>query len=86
MLQICTTPEVYSTLPGGAPGFCFRFARPEDVPELVGGDPVLTRQVIDEVSLYSITLPAEATPDRVTALWAEGYATVVRLPLDEGGS
>ena len=43
-------------------------------------------QVIDEVSLYSITLPAETTPDRVTALWAEGYATVVRLPLDEGAS
>ena len=86
VLQICAAPEVYSTLPGGAPGFCFRFARPDDVAELVGGDPVLTRQVIDEVSLYSITLPAEATPDRVAALWAEGYATVVRLPLDEGAS
>jgi hypothetical protein len=86
VLQICAAPEVYSTLPGGAPGFCFRFAGPDDVAELVDGDPVLTRQVMDEVSLYSITLPAEATPDRVAALWAEGYATVVRLPLDEGAS
>ena len=43
-----------------------------------------SQQVIDEVSLYSITLPADTTPDRVTALWADGYATVVRLPLDEG--
>ena len=58
VLQICAAPEVYSTLPGGAPGFCFRFAGPDDVAELVGGDPVLTRQVMDEVSLYSITLPA----------------------------
>jgi hypothetical protein len=85
VLQICAAPEVYSALLGGAPGFCFRFAGPDDVAELVGGDPVLA-QVIDEVSLYSITLPAETTPDRVTALWAEGYATVVRLPLDEGAS
>ena len=59
MLQICTTPEVYSTLPDGDPGFCFRFARPDDVSELVDGDPVCTQQVIDEVSLYSITLPAD---------------------------
>lgn len=49
VLQICAAPEVYSTLPGGAPGFCFRFAGPDDVAELVGGDPVLARQVIDEV-------------------------------------
>jgi hypothetical protein len=86
VLQICSTPEVYSTLPGGNPGFCFRFARSDDVAELVDGDPVLTQQVIDEVSLYSITVPADTTPDRVTALWAEGYATVVRLPLDEDAS
>ncbi len=84
VLQICTTPEVYSTLPGGGPGFCFRFARPDDVSELVNGDPVCTQQVIDEVSLYSITLPVGTTPEQVTALWADGYATVVRLPLDDG--
>jgi ABC-type amino acid transport substrate-binding protein len=74
-LQTCAAPEVYSTLPGGAPGFCFRFARPDDVTELVGGDPDLARQVVDEVSLYSITLPAETTPDRVASLWAEGVLT-----------
>ncbi|MEV5695258.1 ATP-binding protein [Micromonospora globbae] len=84
VLQICATPEVYSTLDNGDPGFCFRFATEDDVPGLVGADPVLTRQIIDEVSLYSITLPAEGTPARVAALWADGYATVVRLPLDEG--
>jgi hypothetical protein len=84
VLQICTTPEIYSTLDNGAPGFCFRFATEDDVPGLVGADPVHTRQIIDEVPLYSITLPAEGTPERVAALWADGYATVVRLPLDEG--
>ena len=38
------------------------------------------------MSLYSITLPTETTPEPVTALWAEGYATVVRLPLDDGAN
>jgi hypothetical protein len=84
VFQICTTPEVYSTLPSGDPGFCFRFARPDDVPELVDGDPVRAQQVIDEVSLYSITLPTDTTPARVRAMWADGYVTVVRLPLDDG--
>jgi len=86
VLQICTTPEVYSTLRSGSPGFCFRFARPDDVSGLVDGDPLRTQQVIDEVSLYSITLPADTTPERVAALWADGYATVVRLPLDDGAN
>lgn len=84
VLQICTTPEIYSRLDSGDPGFCFRFATEDDVPGLVGGDPVHIRQVIDEVPLYSITLPAEGTPERVAALWADGYTTVVRLPLEEG--
>ena len=54
VLQICASPEVYSTLPDGTPGFCFRFARPDDVGELVGGDPILIRQVIDEVSRFQL--------------------------------
>jgi hypothetical protein len=86
VLQICTTPEVYSTLPNGRPGFCFRFARPEDVSGLVDGDSLCIQQVLDEVSLYSITVPADATPERVTALWADGYATVVRLPLGDSAN
>jgi hypothetical protein len=38
-------------------------------------------QVLEEMSLYSITVPAEATPDRVANLWRQGYASVIRLPL-----
>lgn len=83
VLQICSTPEVYSTFSDGDPGFCFRFATETDVPELVGGNVVERDQVIDEISLYSITLPTESIPDRVQSLWDDGYATVVRLPLDE---
>lgn len=81
VLQVSTTPEVYSTLSDGTPGFCFRFATPQDIPALVDGDPVREAQVLDELSLYNVTVPVERVPARVTALWAEGAATVVRLPL-----
>lgn len=40
VLQICTTPEIYSRLDSGDPGFCFRFATEDDVPGLVDGDAV----------------------------------------------
>jgi hypothetical protein len=81
VLQICGAPEIYSVLPDRSPGFCFRFATPSDVPGLVGGNPTHTQQVLDELSLYSVTVPAETTPQRVRHLWAAGYSTVIRLPL-----
>lgn len=81
VLQICDVPEIYSTLPDGAPGFCFRFASPEDIPGLVNDDPASVEHVLEEMSLYSITVPAEATPTGVEELWEEGYSTVIRLPL-----
>jgi len=37
--------------------------------------------VLDELSLYNLTVPVGAVPARVAELWAEGAATVVRLPL-----
>ncbi|MDP8928832.1 MAG: hypothetical protein M3O70_09720 [Actinomycetota bacterium] len=81
VLQICEAPEVYSTLPGDVPGFCFRFALPEDIPNLVSDGPASVRQVLEEMSLYNVTVPVEGTPSRVADLWAEGYSTVIRLPL-----
>ena len=81
VLQICESPEVYSTLPDGSPGFCFRFARAEDIPALVDGDRVSAQHVLDELSLYNVTVPAGGTPDRVAALWQQGYSSVIRLPL-----
>lgn len=86
VLQVCQAPEVYSTLPDGKPGFCFRFAQPDDIPELVGGDPTSTQHVLEEMSLYSITVPSEHTPDRVSELWRQGFASVIRLPLREDAS
>lgn len=81
VLQVCTTPEIYSTLADGTPGFCFRFGTPGDIPGLVDGDPVREGQVLDELSLYNITVPVDGVPARVAGFWAQGYASVVRLPL-----
>ncbi|WP_432833095.1 sacsin N-terminal ATP-binding-like domain-containing protein [Dactylosporangium sp. CA-092794] len=81
VLQVCSAPEIYSTLPDGSPGFCFRFATPHDIPALVDGDPEREAQVLDELSLYNLTVPVEGVPARVARLWTEGAATVVRLPL-----
>ncbi|NYD78431.1 sacsin N-terminal ATP-binding-like domain-containing protein [Arthrobacter cupressi] len=81
VLQVCGAPEIYSTLPDGAPGFCFRFAQPGDIPGLVDDDPTSIQQVLEEMSLYNITVPSEHTPDFVSELWRLGFASVIRLPL-----
>lgn len=86
VLQICDSPEIYSTLPTGVPGFCFRFAREGDIPGFVGDDPTKVRHVLEELSLYSITVPTDSLPPRAVALWAEGFSSVIRLPLREGAS
>ena len=65
VLQICEAPEIYSVFPDWSPGFCFRFATAMDIPGLVGGNPTHTKQVLDELSLYSVTVPAESIPERV---------------------
>lgn len=84
VLQICTTPEVYSTLRNGEPGFCFRFATASDIPALVDGDEGSVQQVLDELSLYTLTIPTASVPVKARQFWDDGYATVIRLPLDEG--
>jgi len=81
VLQICETPEIYSTLSHGTPGFCFRFATEDDIPDLVDGDPVAAGYIRDEVSMYNLTLPVAEVPPEITELWTEGFVTVVRLPL-----
>ncbi|MEJ7742728.1 MAG: cytochrome c biogenesis protein CcdA [Nocardioidaceae bacterium] len=42
---------------------------------------IAIRQVLDEMSLYSVTVPTDGTPERVAQLWAQGFSSVIRLPL-----
>ncbi|GGU06863.1 sacsin N-terminal ATP-binding-like domain-containing protein [Streptomyces lateritius] len=83
VLQLTDWPEVYSKASPSSvefDGFCFRFARPEDVRELVD-DPELADRVIDDISPLALPVPADVTDATLTSLAAEGFSTVVRLPL-----
>lgn len=86
VLQICEAPEIYSSDPADITqaGFSFRFARPEDIPGLVHADVEKSDQILADVSLYTIPVPLEVTDTYVTELRAEGYATVLRLPMRNG--
>lgn len=83
VLQICEAPEIYSSDPDDVTreGFSFRFARPEDIVELVGGDQKTSEQVLADNSLYTIPIPLELSNEHVSYLREQGFATVLRMPL-----
>lgn len=83
VLQLTDWPEIYSKESSSSAdfdGYCFRFARPEDVRALVD-DAELAGQVIDSISPLALPVPAEVTDPVLKDLAAEGFSTVVRLPL-----
>lgn len=83
VLQLTDWPEVYSKSEKASAafdGYCFRFATPADVAALVN-DPALVREVVQKVSPLALPVPAQANDDRVRKLGADGFSTVVRLPL-----
>ena len=91
VLRVCEWPEIYSRRSDGSrtdfDGYCFGFARPEDIAQLVT-DPVDRTAVLQKMSPY--LLPVWLPPDRQSpatrAFARDGYATVVRLPLRNGAS
>ncbi|MET7761207.1 hypothetical protein ABZS71_03900 [Streptomyces sp. NPDC005393] len=83
VLQLTDWPEIYSKSSPDSPvfdGYCFRFARPEDVRTLVD-DPALAARVIEDVSPLALPVPADVTDPVLKELAEDGYSTVVRLPL-----
>ncbi|MFG2298704.1 sacsin N-terminal ATP-binding-like domain-containing protein [Streptomyces sp. NPDC048603] len=83
VLQLTDWPEIYSKASPSSPvfdGYCFRFARPEDVHALVK-DPALASRVIEDISPLALPVPADVTDPLLKELAAEGFSTVVRLPL-----
>jgi hypothetical protein len=92
VLQVCSWPEIYSADPehsaGDATftGFCFRFATPEDVLRLTGGDEEKCRAVLADVSPYFLPVPLAKQGAAVRAFARQGMATVIRLPLHKASS
>ncbi len=83
VLQLTDWPEIYSKVSSDSPdfdGYCFRFARPDDVHAMVE-DPALAAGVIEDISPLALPVPAEATDPVLKQLAEEGFSTVIRLPL-----
>lgn len=88
VLQICKWPEVYSRATvqpdsSGFSGFCFGFARPEKVRELLEDDE-LYADIVRDVSPYALPVALTEQPEAVRRFAREGFATVIRLPLKSG--
>ncbi|MFD8645680.1 sacsin N-terminal ATP-binding-like domain-containing protein [Streptomyces zaomyceticus] len=83
VLQLTDWPEIYSKASPDSPdfdGYCFRFARPDDVHALVE-DTALAARVIEDISPLALPVPVDATDPVLKELAEDGFSTVVRLPL-----
>ena len=91
VLQVCRWPEVYSAdrargVRHRFDGYCFRFARRDDIRKLCAAvspdDRDLAEQAIKGLSPYTIPVPLNDQNEVVRDLAREGFATVIRLPLN----
>lgn len=85
VLQLTDHPEVYSRNPDDSSdrafsGYSFRFPTDEELSGLTD-DPALAERVVAEVSPLDLPLPAAVEDPEVERFGADGFATVVRLPL-----
>jgi hypothetical protein len=85
VLQVCSWPEIYSRASSGSAtfdGFCFEFARPDRYEELCDGDQELAEALRRDVAPYFLPVPIDELPASVERFADQGFATVIRLPLD----
>ncbi|MEU0358944.1 DUF3883 domain-containing protein [Streptomyces cyaneofuscatus] len=85
ILLISDAPEIYSADPDSPlgselDGYCFRFAQRADVEEFLGGEGN-AHQVAATYPPLQAPLPLDDVPPTCRQLAAQGYVTVVRLPL-----
>ncbi|MET9802500.1 DUF3883 domain-containing protein [Streptomyces sp. NPDC006368] len=85
ILLISDAPEIYSADPDRPPGaeldgYCFRFAQRADVEEFLAGEDN-AHEVAAMYPPLQAPLPLDDVPATCRQLAAQGYVTVVRLPL-----
>ncbi|MFI8931689.1 sacsin N-terminal ATP-binding-like domain-containing protein [Streptomyces sp. NPDC053474] len=85
ILQITEAPEIYSAAsagrePGPLDGYCFRFARRDDLVELLQ-DERTARRAHGELPPFQVPFPVAEVPGVCAELATLGHVTVVRLPL-----
>lgn len=89
VLQICQWPQVYSVSDSAGgnsfDGYCFRFAEQSDIETILtetGEDPVLAGEILRNMPCWFLPVVAEDRPGLVPRFACEGFASVVRMPLD----
>ncbi|MFF7702877.1 sacsin N-terminal ATP-binding-like domain-containing protein [Streptomyces lydicus] len=83
VLQLTDWPEIFSKASPASDsfdGYCFRFARPDDI-RAIADDTAVAARVIQNISPLALPVPAEVTDPVLKDLAAGGFSTVVRLPL-----
>ena len=88
--HVCDAPEIYSQTPDaiGGPafdGFCFTFARPEDLPSRIANPTVLAHAQSD-LPMFFLPVVLGEQPATVRNYAARGFSSVIRLPLRDEDS
>lgn len=88
VLQICQWPEIYSVEGAGGreefDGYCFRFADIDDIEERLHGlgDRAMAVEIFEKMPFWYLPVYAEGRPGLVSRFSKQGFASVVRMPLE----
>lgn len=83
VLEVTDSPVVHSVKAVGSSefdGYCFKFPSIDDISVLVDGS-ASQQQIAAEMLLLGLPIPAGPAGDDIAALAADGFVTVVSLPL-----
>ncbi|MFA1625588.1 sacsin N-terminal ATP-binding-like domain-containing protein [Rhizobium mongolense] len=88
--HVCDAPEIYSQAPDaiGASafeGFCFTFARPEDLSSRIDNPTVLAFAQSD-LPMFFLPIALGTQPATISDDAARGFSSVIRLPLRDADS
>lgn len=88
--HVCDAPEIYSQAPeaiGAARfnGYCFTFARPEDLKSRID-HPIILAFAQSDLPMFFLPIALSTQPDIIADYAARGFSSVIRLPLRDADS
>lgn len=88
--HVCDAPEIYSQVPDAIgrsafEGFCFTFARPEDLSSWIDNPTVLAFAQSD-LPMFFLPIALGTQPATISDYAARGFSSVIRLPLRDADS
>jgi hypothetical protein len=86
VLQVSDWPEIYSADPDAMGsevfrGFCFGFAKPDDVRRLTGSDTEAFARISENVPPYFLPVSLTEQNATIREFATQGFVSVIRLPL-----